>query len=205
MFLRIDIDHPYSGQFQNYVSILLCLSAHKHLRFNNYLEDAKILCKLLNQYNATATWFPTIVVTPDKELMNLLNGGQHEVGCQFIWRESEIGKLEKELGMKIKLYVIHGTGTPLNKMIWRRFRPPTIRSREIVKVGFDINFDKLCYGHSPNEILELFQKLSPKTIVATHPLYLKHQSILSKKGPTLDALQLLLKNRITFEKITPDS
>jgi hypothetical protein len=201
MFLRIDMDHPYHGQFQNYVSILLCLSARKRLRFKDYLEDSKILCQLLNKYNATATWFPTILVIPDRELMNLLDEGHHEIGCQFIWRESEIGKLERELGREIKLYVIHGTGTRINKMIWRRFRHPAIKSREIVKVGFDINFDKLCYGRSPYEILKMFKKLSPKTIVVTHPLYLNHRSILSKKGPTLEAFSSLLENGITFESI----
>ena len=201
MFLRVDIDHPYPGQFQNYISILLGLSAHKRLRFKNYLEDSKNLCKLLNQYNATATWFPTILVIPDRELMNLLDEGHHEIGCQFIWRESEIGKLERELGREIKLYVIHGTGTRINKIIWRRFRPPAIKSKEIVSVGFDINFDKLCYGHSPYEILKMFRKLSPKTIIVTHPLYINHRSLLSKKGSTLEALSLLLENGIMFEKI----
>ena len=205
MFLRIDIDHPYSGQFQNYISILLSLSARKRLRFRNYLEDSKILCKLLNKYNATATWFPTILVIPDRELMNLLNEGHHEIGCQFIWRESEISKLERELGREIRLYVIHGTGTRINKMIWRRFRHPTIKSREIVKVGFDINFDKLCYGNSPHEILKRFKTLSPKTIIVTHPLYINHRSLLSKKGSTLEALSLLLENGIVFEKITLES
>ena len=204
MFLRVDIDHPYPGQFQNYISILLRLSAHKRSRFKNYLEDSKNLCKLLNQYNATATWFPTILVIPDKELLSLLDKGTHEIGCQFIWHKSEIVRLERELGRKIRLYVIHGTGTPINKLIWRRLRPPAIKSKEIVSVGFDINFDKLCYRHSPTEILEMFKKSSPKTIVATHPLYMNHQSILSKKGPTLEALSLLLKNGITFEKITFD-
>jgi hypothetical protein len=201
MFLRVDIDHPYPRQFQNYISILLGLSAHKRLRFKNYLEDSKNLCKLLNQYNATATWFPTILVIPDEELMNLLDEGPHEIGCQFIWQETEIGRLEREIGRKIKFYVIHGTGTPLNKLIWRRFRPPIIKSKQIVKVGFDINFDKLCYRRSPSEILAIFRKLSPKTIVVTHPLYINHQSILSKKGPTLETFRLLLKNGITFEKI----
>jgi hypothetical protein len=159
---------------------------------------------LLNEYDVTATWFPTVLVAPDGELMRLLNQGHHEVGCQFIWRESEISKLEREIGRKIKFYVIHGTGTMVNKMIWRRFRHPAIRSKEIVKVGFDINFDKFCYGRSPYEILKMFKELSPKTIVVTHPLYLNHQSILSKKGPTLEALSLLLKNGIKFEKIALD-
>jgi hypothetical protein len=70
-----------------------------------------------------------------------------------------------------------------------------------VKVGFDINFDKLCYEHSPYEILEMFKKLSPRTIIVTHPLYLYHRSILSKKGPTLQAFSLLLENGIKFENI----
>jgi hypothetical protein len=201
MFLRVDIDHPYPGQFQNYISILLGLSAHKRLRFKNYLEDSKNLCKLLNQYNATATWFPTILVIPDEELLSLLDKGKHEIGCQFIWHKSEMVRLERELGRKIRLYVIHGTGTPINKLIWRRFRPPAIKSKEIVSVGFDINFDKLCYGHSPYEILKMFERLSPKTIVVTHPLYINRQSILSKKGPTLEAFYLLFENGITFEKI----
>jgi hypothetical protein len=201
MFLRVDIDHPYSGQFQNYISILLGLSVHKRLRFKNYLGDSKTLCKLLNKYNATATWFPIILVIPDRELLNLLDEGQHEIGCQFVWRESEIDRLERELDRKIKFYVIHGTGTPLNKIIWRRFRPPTIKSKEMVSVGFDINFDKLCYRYSPYEILKMFKKLSPKTIVVTHPLYMNRRSIPSKKGPTFEAFSLLLKNGIIFEKI----
>jgi len=201
MFLRVDIDHPYPEQFQNYISVLFNLSTHKRLRFKNYMEDSKTLCKLLNQYNSTATWFPIILVIPDRELMNLLNKGHHEIGCQFIWQESEIGKLERELSREIKLYVIHGTGTLINKLIWRRFRHPTIKSREIMKVGFDINFDKLCYEHSPYEILRMFKKLSPKTIIVTHPLYLYHRSILSKKGPTLQAFSLLLESGVRFEKI----
>jgi hypothetical protein len=156
---------------------------------------------LLNKYNATATWFPTILVIPDKELMNLLQQGHHDIGCQFIWRENEIAKIEKELGTKIRLYVIHGTGTRINKMIWRRFRHPAIKSKEIVKVGFDINFDKLCYNHSPQEILEKFRKLSPSTVIATHPLYINHRSLLSKKGRTLQALSFLLENGIAFKKM----
>jgi hypothetical protein len=137
--------------------------------------------------------------------MNLLDEGHHEIGCQFIWRESEIDKLEGELDREIKLYVIHGTGTRINKMIWHRFRHPSIKSKEIVKVGFDINFDKFCYGHSPNQTLEEFKKLCSKTVIATHPLYINHRSLLSKKGSTIEALRLLLENGIVFEKITPDS
>jgi len=113
------------------------------------LEDSKTLCKLLNRYNATATWFPTILVVPDRELLDFLDEGGHEIGCQFIWRESEIERLEAELGREIKCYVIHATGTLINKVLWRRFRPPSIRSKEVVSVRDGKNFDKLCYRYPP--------------------------------------------------------
>jgi len=54
----------------------------------------------------------------------------HDIGCQVIWRESEIEKLEEELGREIRFYAIHGAGTLVNKIIWRRFHPPSIRSEE---------------------------------------------------------------------------
>jgi len=195
MFLRVDIDFPYPKQTQNYLNILL------GLRFKNYLKDSKTLCKLLNRYNATATWFPTILVIPDRELLNLLDEGGHEIGCQFIWRESEIEKLEKEPGRKIRFYVIHGTGTLVNKLIWRRFHPPSIKSQELVSVKDDINFDKLCYRYPPSKILEMFKKLNPKTMVVTHPTYMNRRSILSKKGQTSETFSFLLKNGVRFEKI----
>jgi hypothetical protein len=195
MFLRVDMDFPYPKQAQNYLNLLL------GLRFRNYLKDSKTLCKLLNRYNANATWFPTILVIPDRELLDLLDEGGHDIGCQFIWRESEIERLETELGREIRLYVIHGTGTLINKMLWRRFRPPSIKSKEIVSVRDDINFDKLCCWYSPSEILKMFRKLSPKTMIVTHPTYVNRRSILSKKGPTLKMFSFLLKNGVTFEKV----
>ena len=199
MFLRVDMDFPYPKQTQNYLNILF------GLRFKNYLEDSKTLCRLLNRYNATATWFPTILVIPDRELLDLLDEGGHEIGCQFIWRESEIERLETELGREIRLYVIHGTGTLINKVLWRRFRPPSIKSKEIISVRDDINFDKLCYRYPPSEILKMFKKLSPKIMVVTHPTYVNRQSILSKKGPTLKVFSLLLRNEVRFEKVKAET
>jgi hypothetical protein len=195
MFLRVDVDFPYPRQTQNYLNILF------GLRFRDYLEDSKTLCELLNRYNASATWFPTILVIPDRELLDLLDEGGHEIGCQFIWRESEIERLRSELGREIRLYAIHGTGTLINKVLWRRFRPPSIRSKEVVYVRDDVNFDKLCYRYSPSEILKMFKKLSPKTMVVTHPTYINRRSVLSKKGPTLEMFSLLLENGVAFEKI----
>lgn len=195
MFLRVDIDFPYPRQTENYLNVLF------GLRFKNYLEDSKTLCRLLNRYNATATWFPTILVIPDRELLDLLDEGGHEIGCQFIWHESEIERLEKELGREMRFYVIHGTGTLVNKIIWRRFRPPSIRSKEVVCVRDDINFDKLCYRYPPSEVLKMFKKLSPKTMVVTHPTYMNRRSVLSKKGPTYKVFSFLLKNGVTFEKV----
>lgn len=72
------MDFPYPRQTQNYLNLLL------GLKFKNYLADSKTLCKLLNKYDATATWFPTILVTPDREFLDLLDEGGHEIGCQVI-------------------------------------------------------------------------------------------------------------------------
>jgi len=195
MFLRVDIDFPYPRQTENYLNILF------GLRFKNYLEDSKTLCRMLNRYNATATWFPTVLVIPDRELLDLLDEGGHEIGCQFIWHESEIERLRSELGREIRFYVIHGTGTLINKVLWRRFRPPSIKAKEVVRVGIDTNFDKLCYRYPPSEILKVFDKLDPNTVVVTHPTYVNRQSILSKKGSTLKVFSFLLKNGVTFEKV----
>lgn len=155
----------------------------------------------MNRYNATDTWVPTILVIPDRELLDLLDEGGHEIGCQFIWRESEIERLRTELDREIKFYAIHGTGTLVNKIIWRRFCPPFIRSKEVVCVRDDVNFDKLCYRYPPSEILKMFKKLSPKTMVVTHPTYTNRRSVLSKKGPTSGTFYFLLKNGVRFEKI----
>jgi len=195
MFLRVDIDFPYPRQTENYLNILL------GLRFKNYLEDSKTLCRLLNRYNATATWFPTVLVIPDRELLDLLDEGRHEIGCQFIWRESEIERLRSELGREIRFYAIHGTGTLINKVLWRRFRHPSIESKELVCIRDDINFDKLCYRYPPCEILKIFKKLSSKTMVVTHPTYMNRRSVLSKKGPTSETFSFLLKSGLRFEKI----
>lgn len=166
------------------------------------MRDSKVLCKLLNEYEATALWFPTILTIPDKELLGLLDAGGHEIGCQVIWDEDEIEKLQAEIGREIRFYVIHGTGTLINKLLWRRLRPPSVESREIVRVrGASINFDKFCYRHSPHAILKMFKKLSRKTIIVAHPTYINRSSILSKKGPTLGMFSFLLKNGIRFEKM----
>lgn len=106
-----------------------------------------------------------------------------------------------ELGKEIRFYVIHGTATMINKMVWRRFHLPSIKSRKVVRVGSNISFDKLCYRYPPSEILKMFKKLSPKTIVATHPTYINRRSVISKKGPTLKVFSLLLKNGVTFKKV----
>ena len=195
MFLRVDIDFPYPKQSQNYLNLLL------GLKFRNYLEQSKMLCRLLNKYNATAIWFPTILVAPDSELLKLLDEGGHEIGCQIIWSENEVKKLEALLGRKIRFYVIHGTSTLINKILWRRLYPPSIKSKEIIRFGGDIDFDKLCYWHSPSEILKMFKKLNSKTVVVTHPTYINRRSFLSKKGPTFKALSLLLKEGIKFESV----
>lgn len=189
------MDFAYPKQTHNYLNILF------GLKFKNYLEDPKTLCKLLNKYDATATWFPTILVIPDKKLSSLLDKGEHEVGCQVIWRESEIQRLETELGREIKFYVIHGTGTLINKIVWRRFHPPSIKSKKVKCVGGNINLDRLCYLYSPSEILKMFKKLNSKTTVVTHPTYINRRSVLSKKGPTSETFSFLLKSGVRFEKI----
>jgi len=72
MFLRVDIDFPYPRQTENYLNILLGL---------RIIWKIRRLCRLLNRYNVTATWFPTILVIPDMELLDLLDEGGHKIGC----------------------------------------------------------------------------------------------------------------------------
>lgn len=112
--------------------------------------------------------------------------GRHGIGCQFIRCEGEIERLATELGKEIRFYAIHGTGTLANEILWRRFRPPSINSKEVKGVGADINFDKLCYRYPPSEVLKVFKKLSLKTIFVTHSSYVNRRSILFRKGPTLE-------------------
>jgi len=108
------------------------------------------LCRLLNEYECTALWFPTILTPPDEELLDLIDAGKHEVGCQVIWHQNEIKKLQTKIKREIKFFVVHGTSTPINKVLWRRLRPPSIKSEKVIRVGADVDLDKLCYLHSPN-------------------------------------------------------
>jgi len=193
LLLRVDIDFPYPRQIQNYLNLLF------GLKFRGYLNNAKALCRLLNEYGCTALWFPTILTPPDKEFLDLIDAGKHEVGCQVIWHQSEIKKLQTKIKKEIRFFVVHGTGTPINKLLWRRLHLPSIKSEDVIRIGVDVDIDKLCYLHSPNTILKMFKKLKKEIIVITHPTYLNRRSVLSKKGPTFETFRLLLENGIKFE------
>jgi len=152
MFLRVDIDFAYSRQIQNYLNLLF------GLKFRGYLNNAKALCKLLNEYGSSATWFPTILTPPDKEFLDLIDAGGHEIGCQVIWHQREIEKLQRRIKREIRFFVVHGTSGLINKLLWRRLTQPSIKSNKVLRLGSDIDFDKLCYLHSPNTILRIFKE-----------------------------------------------
>ena len=118
--LRIDVDYPYPSRAKSFLYLALGIKKRKS---KNYLKNAKIIAKMINDSpkEVMAYWFFTPYTIPDSDLLDLLNPDKHEVALHIAvdpYREWKI--LENETNRTVTYYTIHGTPRLVAQLLWGR-------------------------------------------------------------------------------------
>ncbi len=197
--LRLDVDYPYASRAKSFLYVALRI---KDKRSKNYLKNARIIAKMVNESpkQIMAYWFFTPYTIPDKRLLDLLNVERHEVALHLVnnpYAEWKI--LENETGRTIKHYSIHGTPRRLMQMLWRRKRgqkQAQVPSDFPLKSFHDYvnnSLDSVRFLKEYDETMKDAQEwMSEGHVLTMHPEWLFQQGKRSKRGPFYDVLKDLL-------------
>ena len=118
LIVRIDVDRAY-GKHPAVRHVLSRLSSDYYFPKINalgYLEELKIILRLLNQNRARAYVFFRRCTLPSRETLELLENGGHEIGLHlensrtFESFERERRMLERHVGRRVSAFSKHGSG-----------------------------------------------------------------------------------------------
>ena len=91
--LRIDVDYPYPSRLKSFLYTALNVNISK-----DYLKNAKVIAQMINESpkKVKAYWFFTPKTIPDRELLDILDRGRHEVALHVVNKPyEEMQLLEK--------------------------------------------------------------------------------------------------------------
>jgi hypothetical protein len=118
LIIRIDVDRPY-GRRPFHRHVLSRISSDLYLPtlpFLGYLNELRTILVWLNTCEARACVFFRRCTLPSKQIVELLEAGQHEIGLHledsrsFTTFSHELLLLERHTGKKIQVVSKHGSG-----------------------------------------------------------------------------------------------
>ncbi|HEY0088848.1 MAG TPA: hypothetical protein VGB37_08390 [Candidatus Lokiarchaeia archaeon] len=118
LILRIDVEHPYGKKplFNHMLSRISSDLYFPKIELFKYLNDLKVILKLLNQINARSYIFFRRCTMPTSTVLELIDKGNHIIGLHlensrsFNTFKRELGYFAKKLNHKIYVFSKHGSG-----------------------------------------------------------------------------------------------
>jgi hypothetical protein len=206
--LRIDVDYPYPSRIKSFVFVALGI---KHIRAKDYLKNAHIIAKMVNESRKEikAFWFFTPFTIPDKKLLNLLNSERHEVALHVaINPDKERKVLERETSRFVQFYTIHGTSSLSAQLLWKRKLGqkqvnipgdfPLKSFHDFLTTSLDTRIYEAGFDTVKSEALNWVKN---KTVISIHPDWLFVKGERNRRGPYYDALKIILDVDQEFETI----
>ena len=194
--LRIDVDYPYPSRFRSFIYTALGLKMG-----NDYLKNSKIVARMINESakEVRSYWFFTPKTIPDKELLELLDNGRHEIALHIAndpYRELKL--LEESTRRKINYYTIHGTARSLARMLWKRWKTKTPKVpsdfplqsfHQVPTLGLDI----LCYVYDTEQAFKIAESyVKREYVLHLHPIWLFQRGKLNRRGPFYETFRRIL-------------
>ena len=216
--IRIDVDYPYPSRARSFVYTAFGIRAG-----SDYLKNSKIVARMINESprEVRAYWFFTPKTIPDKQLLDLLNNGRHEIGLHIANNPySELKLLRESTGRKIEYYTIHGTSRLIARIMWKRF---TVKTPDVPE-GFPLKsfhqfptfgLDIYCHYHGTKQAVEVVNKqIEEGKVLHIHPIWLFQRGRLNHRGPYYETLRTILEvdkdletlgvNKKSFFKVARD-
>jgi len=196
--LRIDVDYPYPSRLKSFLATVLKLKIGK-----DYLKNPKIIAKMINETpkKVQAYWFFTPYTLPDREILELLRSAEnHHIGLHIANRPyTELERLEKDTGRKVKYYTVHGTAKLLAQLMWRR---KLGEKKAPVPKGFPlksfyefptIDLDWACYANPLTQVLKMSnESIVRGEVLHVHPEWLFQRGKINRRGPYYAVLKNIL-------------
>jgi hypothetical protein len=195
--IRVDVDYPYPSRAKSFLYTYMNWKSK-----NGYLMYSKMLADLINNANieVKAIWFFNIHALPDKEMLALLSGSQHEIGLHIVNNPfEELEQLEKVSTKPIEYYTIHGTERLLGQIVWHR---PLGQKQAKVPSDFRLKsyheyptngLDWLCYNTDSKAALIISNDWAKQGFIfEVHPEWLICRGKINHRGPYLKTLSALL-------------
>ena len=201
--LRFDVDYAYNSRIKSVINMW-------GYRNNDccYLSEAKVIALLINasEMPVKAYWFFTPYTLPDKTLLSLLTPDKHVIGLHVIKDPVvELVKLEAATGRKVEYYTIHGTGSLIGQLLWRRKigqktveAPQDFRCQNFHR-ELTHSLDRACYGVKfEDAINNSRRRVGLGFVLAAHPEWLVHSNG-KDRGPYYNVLFNLLDKGSMFK------
>ena len=118
LIIRVDIDRPYGKApfFRHMLSRLGSDLYFPKVEAFGYLKELRCILQMLNEKKAKAYIFFRHCTLPSKEILELIDGGGHEIGLHlensrsFASFVTEKKKLERHIGKSVFAVSKHGSG-----------------------------------------------------------------------------------------------
>ena len=195
--LRIDVDYPYPSRLKSFLYTALNVNISK-----DYLKNAKVIAQMINESpkKVKAYWFFTPKTIPDRELLDILDRGRHEVALHVVNKPyEEMQLLEKATRRKLRYFTTHGTARFLARIIWKRWKSkaPEIPKKFPLESFHQfpiLGLDWLCYSKSSAEAVKIARKKTAEgQVLHIHPCWLFQRGTINQRGPFYQAFRKILK------------
>jgi hypothetical protein len=200
--LRIDVDYPYpSSRVKSFFFIALGIKRRKGA---SYLKNARKIAEIINSSpkKVKAYWFFTPYTVPDQKLLDLLNPERHEVGLHVATNaEKELERLKKLTGRPVNYYTFHGTESTIAQLLWHR----KIGQKQ-ASVPKDFRLENFQYftADEPSLDIRMYEAglesvkeeakiwINSGSVITMHPEWLYKRGEKNRRGPTIEALKIIL-------------
>jgi hypothetical protein len=167
----------------------------------NYLKNAKIIARMINKSpkEVKAYWFFTPKTIPDRELLNMMDEGRHEVALHVANKPyEEMQLLEKATGRKLRYYTIHGTARLLARIIWKRWKAKAPEIPENFPLESFHQFptfglDWFCHVNNTAKSVRIARKkINEGEVLHIHPGWLFQRGTMNHRGPFYETFRRIL-------------